>query len=115
MKHALIERFLALVAIDSPSGEEENLRSLIKELCAKENLPYTLDEMGNLFVPVNCTERPPLTFAAHLDTAAMPDPDTSNSSSAGTNWQPVFSWATPARDRNCPKPSMPGCPLRNRS
>lgn len=70
MKHALIERFLALVAIDSPSGEEENLRSLIKELCAKENLPYTLDEMGNLFVPVNCTERPPLTFAAHLDTVS---------------------------------------------
>ncbi len=70
MKHALIERFLALVAIDSPSGREEALRALIITLCIEGNLPYILDEMGNLFVLVNCTERPPLTFAAHLDTVA---------------------------------------------
>ncbi len=70
MKHALIERFLTLVTIDSPSGEEEKLRTLITTLCIEENLPYTLDERGNLFVCVNCTERPPITFAAHLDTVA---------------------------------------------
>ncbi len=70
MKHALIERFLTLVTIDSPSGQEEALRALIITLCIEENLPYILDEMGNLFVLVNCTETPPLTFAAHLDTVS---------------------------------------------
>ncbi len=70
MKQAIIERFLTLVTIDSPSGQEEALRTLITELCIEEGLPYTLDEMGNLFVWVNCTGKPPLTFASHLDTVS---------------------------------------------
>ena len=70
MKRAIIDCFLTLVSIDSPSGREENLRAYIIELCQEEGLPYTLDEAGNLFVCVNCTERPPLTLAAHLDTVS---------------------------------------------
>lgn len=64
----VIDQFLDLVAIDSPSGHEESLRSYILERLKQPHLACIQDSFGNFFVRVNCTEAPPITFACHIDT-----------------------------------------------
>ncbi len=60
----VIDQFLKLVAIDSPSGHEESLRSFILERLKQPHLACIQDSFGNFFVPVNCTEAPPITLPA---------------------------------------------------
>ncbi|HKM08331.1 MAG TPA: M20/M25/M40 family metallo-hydrolase [Sphaerochaeta sp.] len=68
MTERLVELFLSLVSIDSPSGKEQLLRSHVLKLLQKQGISYRQDAYGNVLAFVNCTENPPLTFACHLDT-----------------------------------------------
>jgi len=68
MVERLVSLFLSLVAIDSPSGKEENLRSHVLGLLQVQGIPYQQDAYGNVLAFVNCKENPPLTIACHLDT-----------------------------------------------
>jgi len=68
MLERIIDQFLKLVAIDSPSGQEENIRNYIKGKLKQLNLTYIQDAFGNVFAWVNCIEAPLITFACHIDT-----------------------------------------------
>ncbi|MDY0289015.1 MAG: M20/M25/M40 family metallo-hydrolase [Sphaerochaeta sp.] len=68
MSERLVSLFLSLVAIDSPSGKEEHLRSHILSILQRLGISYQQDSFGNVLAFVNCKENPPLTFACHLDT-----------------------------------------------
>ena len=68
MVERLVSLFLSLVAIDSPSGKEEQLRSHILSILQRLGVSYQQDAYGNVLAFVNCQEHPPITFACHLDT-----------------------------------------------
>lgn len=68
MVERVIEKFLELVAINSPSGHEERIRSSIIEQLKQLNLAYIQDSFGNVFAKVNCTDAPLITLACHIDT-----------------------------------------------
>lgn len=68
MVERLVELFLSLVAIDSPSGGEQLLCSHVLGLLRMQGISYRQDAYGNVLALVNCKDNPPLTFACHLDT-----------------------------------------------
>ncbi len=68
MVERLVELFLSLVAIDSPSGKEEQIRSYVLALLKKQGISYKQDAYGNVLAFVNCKQRPPVTIGCHLDT-----------------------------------------------
>ncbi len=68
MVERVIKKFLELVAIDSPSGKEEGLRSYLIEQLKNQEVTYIQDFFGNVFAWVNCDDAPPITFACHIDT-----------------------------------------------
>lgn len=70
MVKRLVSLFLSLVAIDSPSGEEQELRSHVLDFLQTQGIPYQQDSFGNVLAFVNCKEHPPITFACHLDTVS---------------------------------------------
>ncbi|HKM07913.1 MAG TPA: M20/M25/M40 family metallo-hydrolase [Sphaerochaeta sp.] len=71
MVERLVELFLSLVAIDSPSGEEQLLRSHVLGLLKMQGIAYQQDHFGNVLAFVNCKENPPVTFGCHLDTVPI--------------------------------------------
>lgn len=70
MVERVIEKFLELVAIDSPSGHEESIRSFIIKQLNQLTVPYIQDSFGNVFAKVNCDDVPPVTYACHIDTVS---------------------------------------------
>jgi len=64
----VIDQFLKLVAIDSPSGREEALLCYLIEQLKILDLTYIQDSFGNIFAWVNCDDAPSITFACHIDT-----------------------------------------------
>lgn len=70
MVDRLVSLFLDLVSIDSPSGKEGELRSHLLGVLQSQGISCKQDAYGNVFAPVNCKGKPPLTFACHLDTVA---------------------------------------------
>lgn len=64
----LVEFFLQLVAIDSPSGQEEEIRSFVLAKFEEAGVPTFQDAYGNVLACVNCTDHPPIVFGCHLDT-----------------------------------------------
>lgn len=63
----LVQTFLDLVRIDSPSGYEEKVREYVSEFVKKLGLKPFQDKRGNLIVRVNGVGEP-LLLGAHLDT-----------------------------------------------
>lgn len=61
--------FVNLVAIDSPSGEEERIGNYIQELFGKIGISLEKDEAGNLFGYVPGVGEP-LLLSAHMDTVS---------------------------------------------
>jgi tripeptide aminopeptidase len=62
----LIERFIELVKIPSPSGKEENISSFIKDSVEKWGYKVYKDELGNLFIETD--KLPKFFLNAHMDT-----------------------------------------------
>lgn len=68
MVERMVSLFLELVSIDSPSGEEQQVRSYVLDFLQSHGISYQMDAYGNVLAFVNCEQNPPITFAAHLDT-----------------------------------------------
>lgn len=69
----LLETFLALVAIDSPSGQEETISKDLARRFAELGGEVTQDEHWNLIArwPANGREGDPLMLSAHMDTVGV--------------------------------------------
>lgn len=66
---AVTDLFLELVAINSPSGEEETIREWILEYLHSKDVRTRVDARGNLIAYINEIEGTPATlFSAHIDT-----------------------------------------------
>ena len=66
----LLQTFLEMVRIDSPSGEEEQMREYLIERVKTEGLPYEVDAGGNLIVNVpghQCDHDRVLVLSGHMD------------------------------------------------
>lgn len=63
----IVDLFLKLVQIDSPSGKEKNMILFITDWAKKQNLSYQVDKIGNVLVKNNGKGKPIL-FCVHLDT-----------------------------------------------
>lgn len=63
----LVQTFLDLVRIDSPSGNEEKVRDYVSESVKKLGLKPIQDSRGNLIVKIDGVDEP-LLLGAHLDT-----------------------------------------------
>ncbi len=68
--NTLIDLFLALVAIDSPSGEEDRIALFVEQHLLSLGFVTTYDEAGNLYASLP-GEGEPILFNAHLDTVAL--------------------------------------------
>lgn len=66
-ENRLVQTFLDLVRIDSPSGHEEKVREYVAKFVEKLSLKSFQDRRGNLIVKVNGVGEP-LLLGAHLDT-----------------------------------------------
>ncbi|KKP60417.1 MAG: Peptidase T-like protein [Candidatus Roizmanbacteria bacterium GW2011_GWA2_34_18] len=63
----IVDLFLKLVQIDSPSGKEKNMILFIIDWAKKQNLSYQVDKLGNVLVK-NQGKGKPILFCVHLDT-----------------------------------------------
>jgi Cellulase M and related proteins len=68
----LIERFIELVRIPSPSGREERVADFIEENVKRWGYRVEKDEIGNLFIETD--KLPKFFLNAHMDTV-MPCDD----------------------------------------
>lgn len=69
MKERILERFLTLVGIDSPSGSENEIRDYLLREFKALGLIGEVDQCGNLKFTVNGAEAGPVRiFSAHMDT-----------------------------------------------
>lgn len=66
----LIDLFLALVAIDSPSYQEDLIALFVEQQLLSLGLATVYDEAGNLYATLPGSGEP-LLFNAHLDTVAL--------------------------------------------
>jgi tripeptide aminopeptidase len=66
-REEVIQMFLDLVKIDSPSGEEENLRLFIVKELQKMGIKSEVDKVGNLFAKV-AGRGESVVLCAHMDT-----------------------------------------------
>ncbi len=64
----VIDRFLELVQIDSPSGSEENIRRWLVDWANKNGFDHTIDQAGNLLVSKQSSNMLPFFLCAHMDT-----------------------------------------------
>lgn len=67
MQNKLISQFFDLVQIDSPTGEEENVRTYIANFLKDHNVASQVDRHGNLFAKIEGIGKP-LLLSAHMDT-----------------------------------------------
>lgn len=67
MKDSLINNFIKLVSIYSPSGEEKEMINYLKEWFSKYKLKPRIDKVGNLYVKIR-GKGEPILFCAHMDT-----------------------------------------------
>ncbi len=65
----IIDLFLKLVAIDSPSGKEENIRTFIVDYLSQKGVKSCVDKRGNIvaYISEEYNEKAIL-FASHIDT-----------------------------------------------
>lgn len=67
-QNRLVRKFLQLVKIASPSGEEEQVANYIREELDDLGIKYTTDKKGNLIARVSGASTSPLLLCAHMDT-----------------------------------------------
>lgn len=66
---SVVNNFLELVKIDSPTGHESNVANWIQEYLASIHIPSQMDSVGNVVVRLPGANRlPPILLAAHMDT-----------------------------------------------
>ncbi len=75
-EHELIDLFVNLAQIPSPSLSEEKLIKWIEEYCRVNGLQCTKDDYGNLYIRVIATEcsKMPLLLSAHMDVVGDDSP-----------------------------------------
>ncbi len=67
MHDKLLQTFLDLIQIDSPSGEEGEIRDYVIERLKKAGIDSKVDDTGNLFARTDGTGEP-VVLSCHMDT-----------------------------------------------
>lgn len=72
MANDVVQLFMELVQINSPSKEEQNFREIIKQKLIDLDFEVTIDNKGNLLASLaaseSCVDEKPIVLCAHLDT-----------------------------------------------
>src|SRR5580765_859834 len=68
MVDKLVDTFIALVRIDSPSGEEKEMGECLKRWLKKTGFNFKEDGVGNIFGFLDEYKKGPVLFSGHMDT-----------------------------------------------